>query len=190
MSATEEARNPEPESEPKPEPEPEPGPEEEFPDEEYPESWLPWKTPEQPRTLVGQVTEYSLGPDFGYGRQWVCTVTGRDQKAWSVWVGRPPDTPGGRSGMLWRQFEEHRPMPGETVTLRYIGFQDKPKGGGPGYHRIRLTVDRGPQLPEFLTRPQLDAGEIGPDVPIDTAGLPDVPDADVVEEGDDEPLPF
>ena len=85
-------------------------------------------------------------------------------------------------------------MPGERITLRYGGFQDRPKGGGRPYHRFRLTVDRGPQLPDFLTRPRLAEGE--PDIPADTEDLPPVPDADVVEEpdaeegGDDDGVPW
>ena len=158
------------------------------PAEEFPESWLPWKHNEQPRTLVGTVTDYSLGPDLGYGRNWICTVQARDDRTWSVWLSQD---------VLVREFEDQRPMPGEEITLRYRGFQHKPKGGGRPYHAFRLTVDRGPQLPEFLTRPRLGAGEPEPDIPADTSDLPPVPDAEVVEErdaqeggDDDDSVPF
>jgi hypothetical protein len=147
------------------------------PEEEYPESWIPWKEPGQTRTLVATVNGYSLGPDFGWGRKWICTVTDRDGKPWSVWLTQE---------VLVREFadeETGRPMPGESLTIRYMGKQDAPKRGGPAYHRFRVTVHRGPQLPPFL----LGSGsrELESDIPADTAGLPptvDVPDADVAED--------
>jgi hypothetical protein len=151
-------------------------------EEEFPESWLPMKHGDQPRTLVGEVTDYDLGPDFGWGRKWVATVTDDDGKPWSVWLS---------ADVLVREFEDQRPMPGERITIRYMGKQDKPKGGGPGYHRFRVTMHRGePQLPEFLTRPRLGAGQEESDIPADTSDLPPattIPDADVVFDDD---IPF
>jgi hypothetical protein len=151
------------------------------PEEEYPESWLPWTNPDQPKTIVGTVNGYNLGPDFGWGRKWVCTITDRNGKPWSIWLTQE---------VLVREFsDEHtgRPMPGEELTLRYMGKQDKPKGGGPAYHRFRLTIHRGPLLPPFLLGP----GDPESDIPADTVGLPpppavDVPDADVQEDGDND----
>jgi hypothetical protein len=152
-----------------------PPPEPESEDEDYPESWLPWKVADQPRTLVGTVADYSKGPDFGYGPCWICTVTDRCGKPWSVWLSQE---------VLRRQFEEERPMPGEQLSLRYMGMQDKPKRGGPGYHRFRLTVQRGPRLPEFLLEPGRDAETDSPaDATVDV-----VPDADVVEGDSDADL--
>jgi hypothetical protein len=155
----------------------------------YPESWLPWKHPEQPRTLVGEIAGYDLAPDLGYGRQWVCTIVDQARKRWSLWIGKPPETPASKASVLWYQFDEYKPMPGEKVTVRHVGWQDKPKRGGNPYRNIRLTVDRGQQLPEFLARPQLEAAQdADSDAPVDTTALPDVADADVVQ--DDEPIPF
>jgi hypothetical protein len=178
---------------------PAPVPEQE-PEQEYPESWLPWKDAAQPRSLVGDVASYELGPDLGYGRNWICTVTDREGKPWSVWLSQK---------VLLGEFEEQRPMPGERIVLRYIGLQEEPKGGGPAYHRFRLTVEREQQLPEFLTRPQLEPGEEPSDSPSSLGVLPPgqvnvaepnteaVTDAEVVEERDaleggedDDPLPF
>ncbi len=157
------------------------------PDESYPESWIPWKNPDQPDTLVGDLTSYDVGPDLGYGEQWICTVVDRDDKPWTVWIGKPPEKSGGKCSVLWREFERHKPQVGERVTIRHRGFQDEPRGGGPGYRRFTVTVDRGQLQPPFLTQPQLEVGHDWGDIPIATAGLPPVPsvdvtDADVVEE--------
>lgn len=168
-------------------------------DEEYPESWLPWKNPDQPRTLVdAEILNYGLAPDFGYGRSWTCAVADREDRRWTVWIGVPPAGPSDRPSVLYRQFDDEKPMPGERITIRYVGFVDKPKGGGPGYRNVRLTVHRGPELPAFLLAPPPDE-----EVPLDTAGLPpapsvDVPDAIVVDEpdvreggdNDDDDIPF
>jgi hypothetical protein len=158
---------------------------------DYGEAWLPDIHDDHPRTLVGTVTGYSQGPESVYtGEQpWICAVEDRAGKPWSVWLNRT---------VLVSEWERQRPLPGERIAVRYRGVQDEPsvKGGQPA-HLYKLTVDRGPQLPEFVTRPRLEAGQDpGPDVPIDSGDLPpvdaEVPDADVVEEKgeDDGPLPF
>jgi hypothetical protein len=153
------------------------------PEDEYPESWLPWENRDQPRTLVGEILGYNLGPDMGWGQRWIATVQDCDQTAWSVWLSQK---------VLISEFEEQRPMPGEKVTIRYRGFQDQPKGGGPAYHGFRVTVDRGQQLPEFLTKPK-DPLELAERSDIPTGLPPDPPDAQVVDstaEDDESDLPW
>jgi hypothetical protein len=160
---------------------------------DYGEAWLPDRDDDHPRTLVGTVIGYNQGPESAFTGEnpWICAVTDRDGKPWSVWLNR---------AVLVSEFERHRPMPGERVAIRYRGVQDEPsrQGGAPA-HLYRVTVDRDQQLPEFLIRPRLEGGQDTPDVPIDTGDVPtvppssdaDVPDADVIEEGgDDDSIPF
>src|SRR5262249_2961187 len=91
--------------------------------------------------------------------------------------------------VLLGQFEEQKPMPGERIALRYYGKEDEPRGGGPGYHKFRLTVtSREPEMPKWLK-----AGD-EPEAPSSVGGLPpgglnkqieaEVTEAEIIEERD------
>jgi hypothetical protein len=157
------------------------------PEDEFPESWLPWKDSGQPRTLVGRVEAYTLGRDFGYGWSWICTLVDRDGKPWSIWIGSYPDPRSGRCSVLYSLFrdEADRVKPGAQITVRYRGFVDNPRGGGPGYRSFGLTVQGDRGLPAFL-RPQLTAAAES-DIPANDEYLATVPDADVIEDDPAQP---
>jgi hypothetical protein len=171
--------------------------------QEYGQAWLPDREPDHPRTLVGTVRGYDQGPtsEFTGVQPWICTVQDRAGKLWSIWLNR---------AVLVSEFEKQRPMPDERIVVRYRGQQETAsRTGAQPAHLYALTVDREQQLPEFLTRPQLEPGEDRrrdleltgeSDVPDDPDAFTygqqrpkpvDIPDADVVEDkGDDDELPF
>jgi hypothetical protein len=155
--------------------------------DEYGETWRPSTHHDHPATLVGVVVGYNLGPDFGYGRNWVATIADREGKLWSVWLSH---------AVLQGEFERTKPMPEERIVIRYKGRSEAPtdRGRAPA-HLYRVTVDREPELPEFLTAPP--AGELEAprsDIPSDMGAFEQTAytDADVVEEKgeDDGDAPF
>lgn len=161
-------------------------------DGEYGESWVPNKDSTQPRTLLFTVLQYSAGPATRFeDKPWICNVQDHAGKAWSIWL---------LSDRLKDEFAEQRPMPGERAALRYVGLVEKKSAPGEYYHQYVLTVDRERDLPEFLTRPQLEDGDQPErrrdiertgesDIPVDkdafTYGQPPV-DADVIEDDQDD----
>jgi hypothetical protein len=162
---------------------------------DYGEAWIPDQR-DQPATLVGTVRSYNLGPESQWSgeRPWICNIEDRHGQTWSVWLNRD---------ILVREFSDQRPEPGERIVVRYRGRSGKAsRTGASPAHLYTVTVDRERRLPGFLTAPALEAGEqpVGSDVPVDREfdegfaeaarrGQVDVPDADVVEEDDDD-LPF
>lgn len=155
---------------------------------DFGEAWIPDQR-DQPTTLVGTVRSYNLGPESQWSgeRPWICNVEDRHGQTWSVWLNRD---------VLVREFSDQRPMPGERIVLRYRGRAEKSKTGASPAHLYTLTVDREHQLPGFLAP----AGQQPTsDIPVDQEfdrliekgnADPDVPDAEVVEEGGDDDLPF
>jgi hypothetical protein len=169
--------------------------------DEFGEAWVPKKDETQPRTLVGWVRGYNLAkPDMNKwpkGPPWVCNVQDRDGKAWSVFL---------LGKVLFEEFARTEPGIGDEIVVRYCGTAAKASQPGWSPAEIfRVTTRKSLEAPKLFARPELAAAattDDAADVPIDAAGLPpapaadvDVPDADVVEDrsgdagGDDDDLP-
>jgi len=153
---------------------------------DYGEAWIPDQR-EQPATLVGTVRSYNIGPESQWSgeRPWICNIEDRHGQTWSVWLNRD---------VLVREFEAQRPLPGERIVIRYRGRSEKAsRAGASPAHLYTVTIDREQQLPGFLVRPAIPAES---DIPVDREfdqlieAAENVPDADVVEEGTDDALPF
>jgi hypothetical protein len=99
-------------------------------DREYPTAWIP----EQPGDeLVGVVRAVRPAVHTAYGPVPVVEVEQLGTRAgWSIWLTHT---------VLRREFIRRRPVPGETLLVRYLG-RVQPETGGAAYESYRVVVDR------------------------------------------------
>jgi hypothetical protein len=99
-------------------------------DREYPSAWIP----EQPGDeIIGVVKAVRPAVHTAYGPVPVVEVEQLGTHAgWSIWLTHT---------VLRREFVRRRPVPGETLLVRYLG-RVLPETGGAAYESYRVVVDR------------------------------------------------
>jgi hypothetical protein len=129
-------------------------------DRDYPQSWI-WRRPGD--ELVGVVTAIRPSVHTAHGPRPVVELeelgTGT---AWSLWLIHT---------VLRNEFARRRPVPGETVLVRYLG-RVEPDGGGAPYEDYKVVVDRGAEgvdwhaiAPEVAPEPSTPVVDDGDDIP-------------------------
>lgn len=143
-------------------------------DRDYPAAWIPEEPGDE---LAGTITAIRPAVRTSYGPVPVVELEELGTHArHSVWL---------LHAVLRREMARARPVPGETVLIRYLG-RVQPEGGGAAYEAYKVVVDRVEQGDEVDWRAI--AARYDPDLAEEVAGgeLADAP----TDDDDHDGVPF